>query len=47
MAYMNSTTRQSIVDVCRRQGFGVQLKQDGFDIYEKNLVFKVLPLTEN
>lgn len=40
MANMNSSTRQNIIEVCRKQGFSVQLKQDGSDEYDKNLVFR-------
>jgi hypothetical protein len=40
MANMNQATRQSIVDVCNKQGFTVQLKADGSDEYDKNLVFR-------
>ena len=37
---MNSETRKSVVEICERQGFSVQLKSDGNDLYQKNLVFK-------
>ena len=40
MARMNSETRKSVVEICERQGFSVQLKSDGNDLYQKNLVFK-------
>lgn len=40
MARMNSETRKSVVEICKRQGFSVQLKSDGNDLYQKNLVFK-------
>lgn len=39
MARMNSETRKSVVEICKRQGFSVQLKPDGNDLYQKNLVF--------
>jgi hypothetical protein len=39
MAKMNSSTRLSIVNACKTQGFDVQLKSDGSDEYDKNLVF--------
>lgn len=39
MASMNSTTRRQIIDVCGKQGFAIQLKADGSDLYDKNLVF--------
>lgn len=39
MARMNSETRKSVVEICERQGFSVQLKSDGNDLYQKNLVF--------
>ncbi len=39
MASMNSTTRKQIIDVCNKQGFSIQLKADGSDLYDKNLVF--------
>lgn len=40
MANMNKSTRQSIVDVCAKYGFSIQLKSDGSDEYKKNLKFK-------
>lgn len=40
MASMNNTTRQKIIDVAARQGFSAQLKADGTDLYDKNLVFQ-------
>lgn len=39
MASMNSKTRQRIIDVCKKQGFDIQLKADDSDLYDKNLVF--------
>lgn len=39
MANMNSSTRQRIIDICTKQGFTVQLKADGSDNYDKNLMF--------
>lgn len=39
MARMNNETRKNIVEICTRQGFFVQLKSDGNDLYHKNLVF--------
>ena len=39
MARMNSETRKSVIEICKRQGFSVQLKSDGNDLYQKNLVF--------
>lgn len=40
MARMNSETRKNVIEICNRQGFSVQLKPDGNDLYHKNLAFK-------
>lgn len=40
MASMNNATRKMIIDIASSQGFNVQLKADGTDLYDKNLVFK-------
>ncbi len=40
MSNLNSQTRQRIIDTCLKNGFAVQLKADGSDLYEKNLVVK-------
>lgn len=40
MASMNNATRRTIIDIASSQGFTVQLKADGADLYDKNLVFK-------
>jgi hypothetical protein len=40
MANMNSLTRLSIIDACRKRGFNALLKSDGSDEYDKNLVFR-------
>lgn len=40
MANMNSSTRLSIINACKKHGFDVQLKSDGSDEYDKNLVFR-------
>ena len=37
---MNSETRKSVIETCNRQGFSVQLKPDGNDLFHKNLVFE-------
>lgn len=39
MANMNNSTRQKIIDICAKQGFFVQIKADGADNYDKNLMF--------
>lgn len=40
MANMNNSTRLSIINACKKQGFDVLLKSDGSDEYDKNLVFR-------
>lgn len=40
MVLMSNQTRQSIIDVAKGKGFAVQLKADGTDLYQKNLVFR-------
>lgn len=40
MARMNDTVRQRIIALGKLQGFQVQLKLDGSDLYEKYLVFR-------
>jgi hypothetical protein len=42
MAHMSNETRQSIIEVAKSNGFPVQLKSDGTDLYDKNLVFRSL-----
>lgn len=40
MVFMSNQTRQSIIEVAKGKGFAVQLKADGTDLYQKNLVFR-------
>lgn len=40
MRHMSETTRQEIIKIARRRGFAVQLKSDGKDLYDKNLVLR-------
>jgi len=40
MANMNNSTRLSIINACKKQGFDPLLKSDGSDEYDKNLVFQ-------
>lgn len=38
MAYLSTEVRQRIINAAKRAGFVVQLKGDGSDLYDKNLV---------
>jgi hypothetical protein len=40
MARKSSQARQNIIDIAQSKGFSVQLKPDGTDLYDKNLMFR-------
>lgn len=40
MASMSNDTRSHIIEAAKRGGFSIQLKVDGTDLYDKNLVFR-------
>lgn len=40
MNRMNERTRNKVIEIARRAGFVVQLKPNGDDLYEKNMVFR-------
>jgi hypothetical protein len=40
MANMSMQARQRIIDAAKRAGFLIQVKSDGSDLYDRNLVFE-------
>ena len=40
MANMSMQVRQRIIEAAKRAGFQVQMKSDGSDLYDRNLVFE-------